>query len=415
MLTADQFLTLRIGMKTLLLLGAGIEQIPAIECARRKNIRTVVFDKNPDACGKQFSDEFYPISTRDIDEMLSFLKKYQKKIDGVITIASDIPHCVSAVAEFLHSKCISKQVADVCVDKLREKEVLKKSGVNVPDFTKIETVDNLRSFINKIGFPVVLKPVDNSGARGVLMITRDIDLNWAFNYSKGFSYSGILIAEKFLQGLQISTEGIMYRGKFYITGFADRNYSKIEETKPFIVEDGGDMPTSLGECEKKLINNEFEKATRALGINWGPSKGDMVFCNDGCAYAIEIAARLSGGNFCYDTVPLTTGVNIVDILIDMAVGNVVDTNKFIPTKNLADSQRYFFPKPGKIIRIDGLEKIKRMENIYKVDMWSKVGDVVPQAANHPSRVGYLIAVGQTREEAIYWAQKGIETVKIVTE
>ena len=400
--------------KTLLILGGGKEQIPAIIRANKKNIRTIVFDKNPEAEGSRFADEFYPISTRDISGMINFLKNYSQKIDGVMTIASDIPHCVSAVGEFLGLKCIPKSVADICVNKLRMKEVLKKKKVNVPYFAKVESIENLKTFINSVGYPVVLKPIDNAGARGVLRITRDIDINWAFNYSKQFSYCKTLIVEKFLEGLQISTEGIMYNDKFYITGFTDRNYSKLEKTKPFMVEDGGDIPSILTETEKEIINKEFEKAVRALNINWGPAKGDMVLGNDGKAYVIEIAARLSGGNFCFDKVPLSTGVDIIDILIDMCIGDRIDVRKFRPTKNIATSQRYFFPRPGRIVKVKGIGEVKKMKNIYKIDFFVKIDDIVKKVISHPSRTGYVISCGKTRDEAIYWAEKAIKTVKFIT-
>ena len=171
---------------------------------------------------------------------------------------------------------------------------------------------------------MVIKPVDNSGARGVQRLTQGMDIAAAFDYARGFAYSGEVIAEKFISGLQISTEGLFHDGVFYCTGFADRNYTRLDDSVPFMVEDGGDIPTVLNPRDKKLVEAEFEKAARALGIDWGPAKGDMIFGDDGKPYVIEIAARLSGGNFCYDKVPWSTGVDIVDILVDMAVGNTVD-------------------------------------------------------------------------------------------
>ena len=84
----------------------------------------------------------------------------------------------------------------------------------------------------------------------------------------------------------------------------------------------------------------------------------MIFGEDGKPYVIEIAARLSGGNFCYDKVPWSTGVDIVDILVDMAVGNPVDAARFVPTRSLATSQRYFFPAAGTIRQIDGVTAAK---------------------------------------------------------
>lgn len=400
-------------MKTILILGAGKEQVNAIDRAREKGIRTVVFDMNEKADGATHADEFYPVSTRDVPAILEFLKGYTKKIDGVMTIASDIPHCVSAAAELLDVPHIPLSVAETCIDKFKMKEVLKAGGVRIPAFRAVQSLEELDEFIHEVGYPVVLKPVDNSGARGVLRLTKDTDLAWAFDYAKKYSFSGRCIVEKFIDGLQISTEGIMCKDVFYCTGFADRNYTKINNESPHLVEDGGDIPTVLSDSKKALVEQEFEKAARALGINWGPAKGDMIFGTDGNVYVVEIAARLSGGNFCYDKVPWATGVDIVDILIDMTVGNEVDLRRFVPTKNLAASQRYFFPPSGTIIAITGVEEAARLPHIKKVDIWLEKGDIVPPAVNHPSRVGYVIALAPSLAEATVAAEQAIKIVKFV--
>lgn len=398
-------------MKTILILGAGKEQVNAIVRAREKGIRTVVFDMNPKADGAMYADEFYPINTRDREATAQFLKGYEKKIDGVMTIASDIPHYVSAAAELLGVPHIPLAVAETCVDKFKMKEAFKAKGVNVPAFAGVSSMEELTAFIKKVGYPVVIKPVDNSGARGVLRLTEGADLIWALEYAKKYSYTGQCIIEKFIDGLQISTEGLMCKDIFYCTGFGDRNYARIKNESPYIVEDGGDLPTVLVGSKKILVEQEFEKAVRALEINWGPAKGDMIFGTDERVYVVEVAARLSGGNFCYDKVPWSTGVDIVDILIDMTVGNEIDPRRFVPTKNLATSQRYFFPPPGTITAITGVEEAMRLRHVKKVDIWLKKGDVVSPAVNHPSRVGYVIALADTLTEATAAAQQAINTVK----
>jgi biotin carboxylase len=402
-------------MKTLLILGAGKEQVAAIAAAKAKGIRTVVLDMNPKADGRALADEFHLVSTRDRDAILNFLAGYKSRIDGVMTIASDIPHMVSAAAEKLGVRHIPLPAAELCVHKLHMKERLREAGVNVPLFARITTLDDLKSFAAKAGFPIVIKPVDNSGARGVQRLTRDMDIAQAFDYSRGFSYSGEVIAEKFVTGLQISTEGLVHNGVFHCTGFADRNYARLDDAVPFMVEDGGDIPTVLNPVQKRLVEVEFEKAARALGIDWGPAKGDMIFGDDGKAYVIEIAARLSGGNFCYDKVPWSTGVDIVDILVDMAVGNDVDPARFVPTRDLATSQRYFFPVPGTIKQIDGLHAAQVMPHIRKVDVWARPGETVAALENHPSRVGYVISCAPTREEAVAAAQAAIAKVAFTVE
>jgi biotin carboxylase len=402
-------------MKTLLILGAGKEQVAAIAAAKSKGIRTIALDMNPKADGRALADEFHLVSTRDRDAILKFAKEYPGKIDGVMTIASDIPHMVSAAAQALGVRHIPPAVAELCVHKLNMKEKLRQAGVNVPLFARISSLADLKAFIAKADFPIVIKPVDNSGARGVQRLTRDMDIAQALDYSRGFAFGGEVIAEKFVSGLQISTEGLMHEGVFHCTGFADRNYARLDDAVPFMVEDGGDIPTILNARDKKLVEAEFEKAARALGIGWGPAKGDMIFGEDGKPYVIEIAARLSGGNFCYDKVPWSTGVDIVDILVDMAVGNSVDPARFTPTRNLATSQRYFFPMPGKIRTVHGLADAEAMPHIRKVDVWAKPGEIIATAENHPSRVGYVISCAPTREEAVAAANAAVARVEFQVE
>ena len=400
-------------MKTLLILGAGKEQVAAFEAARAKAIRTIALDMNPNAPAGVLADEFYPVSTRDRDAILKFVREYPSKIDGVMTIASDIPHMVSAAAKIVGAPHIPVDVAELCVHKLHMKEKLWDDGVNVPAFARIESASDLKTFAAKVGYPIVVKPVDSSGARGVQRLSAGMDLDAAYAYANSYSFGGGVIAEKFLSGLQISTEGLMHDGVFHCTGFADRNYSRQDDAVPFMVEDGGDIPTVLDDAAKALIEAEFEKATRALGIDWGPSKGDMIMGEDGKPYVIEIAARLSGGNFCYDKVPWSTGVDIVDILVDMAVGNPVDAARFTPTRSLATSQRYFFPAPGVIRDIRGLDAVAGGA-IRKVDVWARPGDAVAAAENHPSRVGYVISCAPTRAQAVAAAESAIARVQFVT-
>ncbi|HEX4105019.1 MAG TPA: ATP-grasp domain-containing protein, partial [Rhizomicrobium sp.] len=268
-------------MKTLLILGAGKEQVAAIAAARAKGIRTVVLDFNSEADGRALADEFHLVSTRDRDAILAFVRGYAGRIDGVMTIASDIPHMVAAAAEALGVRHIPLSVAELCVHKLHMKEKLGAAGVNVPAFARVTSLDELQAFIGRVGFPVVIKPVDNSGARGVQRLTHGMDVAAALEYARGFAYSGEVIAEKFICGLQISTEGLFHDGVFHCTGFADRNYTRLGDSVPFMVEDGGDIPTVLNQADKKKVEAEFEKAARALGIDWGPAKGDMIFGDDG--------------------------------------------------------------------------------------------------------------------------------------
>src|SRR5260221_4218091 len=124
-------------MKTLLILGAGKEQVAAIAAAKAKGIRTVVLDMNPKADGRALADEFHLVSTRDHDAILKFVAEYKSRIDGVMTIASDIPHMVAAAAQALGVRHIPLPAAELCVRKLHMKDKLRAAGLNVPLFSRI--------------------------------------------------------------------------------------------------------------------------------------------------------------------------------------------------------------------------------------------------------------------------------------
>ncbi|MGH6829019.1 MAG: ATP-grasp domain-containing protein, partial [Rhizomicrobium sp.] len=245
-------------MKTLLVLGAGKEQMIAIALAKHKQIHTIVLDRNPKAEGRAAAGEFHAVSTRDRNAVLEFVRNYKDRIDGVMTIASDIPHIVSSAAEIRGVPHIPVPVAELCVHKLRMKERLQGAEINVPAFASVKGVEELEAFISGVGYPVVIKPVDNSGARGVLRLAGKTDLFQAFAYASRFAFSGEVMAEKFVEGHQISTEGLVLNGILHCTGFADRNYSRLSDADPFMIEDGGDIPTALADAERKKVEAEFE-------------------------------------------------------------------------------------------------------------------------------------------------------------
>ncbi|MCD6256857.1 ATP-grasp domain-containing protein [Candidatus Aerophobetes bacterium] len=396
--------------RTILMLGAGIEQVYAIKLAKKKGLYVIAVDKNPGAPGFNFADESYPISTRDIDGLRKFIGKYKKrKISGVMTMASDIPLSVAILAKEIGSPSISLEVAELASDKLKMKRHLKKKGVPLPWFCEIDSLSQLEKSVKERGYPLVLKPVDNSGARGVIKLTPKVDLAWAYHFSRSYSRCGKLILEEFLEGPQISTEGVMWQGRFYITGFSDRNYSKLEEFSPFMVEDGGSIPSSLSKKETEEVNTVFEEAVRALGIDIGPAKGDMVLTKDG-AKVIEIAARLSGGNFCDVKVPLSTGVDIVDVVMDISIGDPPDLKKFIPTKNLGVAERFFFPPAGKIKRIKGLERLADIDWVKKFTLYYRPGDTLPPLTDHTGRAGSVVTVGENVKQAIERAETVVRDI-----
>jgi len=142
-------------------------------------------------------------------------------------------------------------------------------------------------------------------------------------------------------------------------------------------------------------------------------KGDIVVHKDE-PYVIELAARLSGGYFCTHEIPLNTGVDFVGNAIRLALGEEVDPEELTPKFQRCVSQRYIFPTPGKVVSVRGLEAVYNAPGIAFCDVRVKIGDVVGPINSHPARAGVVIAVGDTREEAIERALSAMESIVIET-
>jgi biotin carboxylase len=400
-------------LKTILFISAGIESIPGIKLANEMGYHTVATDKNKNAPGFQFSNDKIIASTYDIKETLAEVIKYHKNnksINGVISIAADVPMTVSSVAEKLGLACNSLSTSILSSDKIKMKEVFKNNKVPTPEFRQINSYKEFINICNNWSFPLIIKPSDSRGARGVLQINEKVDLKWAYDHSLSYSSSKKLIVEKYILGPQISTESIIYNGTCTTVGFSDRNYEYLEKYFPHIIENGGDLPASLSKSQEIEINNIIKNAAHSLGVERGVVKGDIVISN-GEPIIIEMATRLSGGYFCSHEIPLSTGVDFVGNAIKIAMGENINIKDLYPKFSKNICQRYIFPKEGKIKKINGLELLKQKKDIEFFKMFIKNNDIIKNYTSHISRAGVIIASGNSRQEAIKNVE---EAVKLVT-
>jgi biotin carboxylase len=286
-------------------------------------------------------------------------------------------------------------------------------GVPVPWFSPVESSDHLRQIVAARGYTLVLKPVDSRGARGVLRLMANVDLDWAFRLSHSHSPTGRVMVEQFMPGPQVSTESIVLDGVAYTPGFSDRNYEYLERYAPHIIENGGELPSHLPKEIQHAIHSLVQQAALSMGIANGVVKGDIVV-SGGKPFVIELAARLSGGYFCTHEIPLNTGVDFVGQAIRLALGEKPAPADLAPRFQRCVVQRYLFPEPGRVASIAGVEEVSRRPEIAFCEVRIAAGDVVGPINSHPARAGVVIAIGNTREEALTNAVDAINTIKIET-
>lgn len=403
-------------MRTLWVVSGGIEAVEGIRLAKEMGLRVVVSDINPRAPGFALADDCIIASTYDVQTTVAAAQHYHRTvrpIDGVICIASDVPLTVASVAAALGLPGIPVEAARLAADKLAMKQRFAADGVPVPQFSPVESQSHLGRLVAEWGYPLVLKPVDSRGARGVLRLTPDINLEWAFELSRRHSPTGRVMLERFLSGPQVSTESIVLDGVAYTPGFSDRNYEFLERYAPHIIENGGDMPSLLPPETQLAIRKLVQRAARSMGISHGVVKGDIVV-HHGKPYVIELAARLSGGYFCTHEIPLNTGVELVRHAIRLALGDRPAPSDLSVRYRRGVSQRYLFPTPGRVVSISGVEEVRRHPAIAFCDIRVEVGDIIGPIDSHPARAGMLIAVASTRQEAQQHATAAVERISIKT-
>jgi biotin carboxylase len=259
----------------------------------------------------------------------------------------------------------------------------------------------------------VLKPVDNRGARGVIRINKNSDVDKAFNYSMNFSSSKKLILEKWLSGYQLSTEALVISGKTYLCGVADRNYSNLKNTFPYVIEDGGETPSKFYPKIKNELQKIMDVVAKAFEIKNGVLKGDIILKNNRL-YIIEIATRLSGGFWSTMSIPLVYRINLIEKAILLALG--LKTKP--PPKQLRhycyEVNRYIFPNPGIIKNITKPPREKIPKYVTYLEVNAKVGDRVDAIINHPMRKGRIQVIGKTRNQCIKRVTKIRNLIKIKT-
>lgn len=400
---------------TLLILGGGIEAVQGIKIAKKMGLEVIVCDGDPNAPGFLFADKVFVIDTYDSKGIIKESQSYNREnsnISGVIAMAADVPHIVAEVAQGLNLQGQDIEMAHLCVNKLKMKNHFKKNGIPVPWFAAIKDFEDFEKLVAKHNFPLVIKPIDSRGARGVLKLEKNINLKWAFETSLKESPSKQVMLEYFIKGPQVSTETLIINGKCYTFGYSDRNYQRLDEFAPYIIEDGGDLPGFCEGTARLDTENLIKKTVGSLGIQNGVLKGDIVFQNNK-PLIIEVAPRLSGGHFCTYEIPFSTGIPFIENAI------LLSLQKPVPPQNLKPfstekfiCQRYLFLKPGTIINIESENIIKNNPSILYFELRVKNGDKISKINNHTSRSGMVIATGKSRKEAEKSAREAIKSLII---
>ena len=393
-------------MKTLMILGASILQIPAILKAKEMGLQVIAVDMDKNAVGFQHADICLDISTIDIPKVVHAAQKY--KIDGIMTLASDMPmRTVAAVAKELNIVGISEETALNATNKGMMRECLKQYNIPIPLFFKVNTKEEYINAIKQFDDKCIVKPADNSGSRGVYLISNIKDkktIHHAYKYSKRYSRSGEIMVEEYMEGPEVSVEALSVEGEVH--GIAVTN--KLTLGAPKFVEMGHSQPSLLPREIEKEVTMIATDAIKAIGIENGPSHTEIIITKEG-PKIVELGARLGGDNIATHLVPLSTGVDMVKCCIDIALNNKPEFGGKI---RKGSAIRYFMTSAGRITDISGIDKAQKIPGVKQITFIKNIGDVIYDINSSSDRIGFVIAQSESANEAISVCEEVLSKIEI---
>lgn len=387
--------------KCVLLLGGSADQLFIIKSAHELGLETAVIDGDNAAPGLSAGTYSAPIDFSNIPAVINYvyeLKNQGVNVCGVTVMGSDVPHIVAVIAKEFNWISPSERTGKWATDKYEMKCRFAEKGIPIPKFALVKSAEDvIQCWKDWNCSAVVIKPTDRAGSRGVRIVSRIEEMKGAYENAFLSSKNGDVILEEYLPGPQISTESIFTESCAMTPGFADRVYEGMDVFWPQIMENGGWVPSYADEALKKEVCDLVENAARALGIECGVAKGDVVIHPEKGPMVIEMAARLSGGDFSESLVPLGNGINYVKSALKIAIGEEPDWDDMLPKWQKAVANRYFFLPPGKLESIDGMENVQNIMSVKKLKIFYEVGDIIPEITHHGQRVGVVVIAEENRK------------------
>ena len=398
-------------MKKLLVLAAGLLQLPVIKKAKEMGYYVIAADDDPEAPGMALADKAIVSGGLMNEEKMVAIAK-EEKVDGVIHPCSEVAmNVMGRINDELHLSGISKEIAIRATNKHLMREAFEKYGAPSPKsiLTKDEE-DAWSIFCNEFDTNAILKPSRNSGSRGIAKVEKGIEKVefWGL-YQRALEESRDhqVLIEQFIEGPEFSVEVIVWKGEPHVLAVTDKKTTEA----PFFVELGHNQPSVYSvEIQQKLKDGAIA-GCKALGLTNCAAHCELKIQN-GEAYLMEIGARMGGDFISTELTHLSTGIDMVAATIDVVLGIEPDLKP--KTKGQGVCIRYFTPKPGVLKAVEGAENLKR-SFVYDAEIYHIIGDTIPEVRSSLDRSGHVIVTGETAEIAIGLADNLINQVKFITE
>ncbi len=307
------------------IIGASYLQIPLVLKVREMGLKSICFAWEKGAVCREYCDKFYPISILDKEQILKICQ--MENVAAITSISSDLAvPAISYIADKLGLVANSVDSSLISTNKYLQRSAMCNKGILVPEFENFKNL-SLDVVKDRFRFPIVIKPVDRSGSKGVVVVNGTKNLDKVIEYSKNESLCGEIIIEEFIEGVEISVESISWEGNHTILAFTD----KVTTGFPHFVELEHHQPSKF--WNSKLHDNISKiviKSLNTLGIKYGASHSEFIITRDDEVYVTEIGARMGGDFIGSHLVMLSTGFDFVKSIIQVSLNQrpVIEFNNY---------------------------------------------------------------------------------------
>lgn len=375
-------------MKKILILGAGLWQIPYLKKAKEMGLYVIATDWSDDAVGKGYADLFKPISVRDQEESLTFAM--ENDIDAVFTSTDVGVPTAAYIAHKMNLPGITEAQAELATNKFVMRNKIKEIGLKTPLYKMCKKEEELLEAYQSFPNIAIVKPTDNCGSRGVFIVNSEEELLAVSKESFESSFSGQVLLEELMIGNESSVEVLVDNGKPIVLGWC----KKVKSPFPYRVDMQLDYFPDRSEEENKEVDEMVNQLVRGIEMKNGIMHIEFIWTQDGVKI-IEFALRGCGGNVITYLMPALRGYDVKKFLLAKSLGEnipvTLSTNSF-------GTLKFIIPPSGRVKKLSGVEEIINKD--YVLDFHTELCDgfVVESIKNTSKRPAHVIVIGDSRED-----------------
>ena len=394
------------------IVGCGFPQLGLIRAAKRLHFEISGADLNPGAIGVPELDHFVQASTGDVAGICSAFRASGAK--GIVSTGSELALTTTAhAAELLRMPFYADtETIYRCQAKDAMRAGYRAAGLHVPFFDPCDSLERANAFVERVGFPIVVKPAHGWGQRGVSRVESASALEDAFSYACKMSHGGGgAVLEACIAGHEVSVNGWVEDGELRSYCVTDREV--FPGPRPLGVMRSEIAPSTLEPALVERAIDAARKGARALGLVRGPCYSQVAVTRER-AVLFETAARLGGG-FDADVTRLASGVDLYVRLLGVAFDDKELERAGEPHEPKPALVRFLRPVPGQLVAIRDLDKARAMDGVVDAVVYPREGDLIDPLINASKRLGHILVTGDTREQAVARADAAENTIRLVVQ